>query len=232
MTRRRPPSTAAPEVSIVVVTHNAFIYCLRLFSSLPRTRDVRYEIVVVDNRSRPPTRLLLTALAHVGRIQRLCLLNRNTLFAQGNNVGVDASSRDAPLVLLLNSDIEVRDRRWLRRLIDAHQRGITALGYVDQEPISRADGYCLLIDRDLYRRHRLDEAHQWWWCVTKLQAAVLREGLPVRAVRDHRGVIAHFGRKAKSQAPPGATGMDVSEEQVLEWFAGRRVEAVASIDAL
>jgi glycosyl transferase family 2 len=220
-----------PEVSIVVVTHNAFIYCLRLFRSLSRTAGVRYEVVVVDNRSRLPTRLLLIALALGGRIKRLCMLHRNTLFAEGNNIGVDATSREAPLVLLLNSDVEVRDPMWLRNLVDAHQRGVTALGFVDEHPISRADGYCFLIDRDLYQNIRLDESHQWWWGMTKLQAAVLREGLPVRSVRDHDDLLVHFGGKS-GRGHFKATGMDVSEAQVLEWLDGRQVESVPSIDAL
>jgi hypothetical protein len=70
--------------------------------------------VVVDNRSRAPARLLVTARSLAGRINRPCLLDRNTRFTQGN-IAVAACSREAPLVLLLNSDVEVRDPRWLRR---------------------------------------------------------------------------------------------------------------------
>src|SRR5688572_26333245 len=81
-----------PEVSIIVVTHNAFLYCMRLFRSLARTRDAVYEVVVVDNRSRLPTRILLGALFLSRRIHRLCLMDRNTLSAEGNNIGVAAAN--------------------------------------------------------------------------------------------------------------------------------------------
>lgn len=212
-----------PEVSVVVVTHDAPRYVLKLFRSLPRTRGVRYEVVVVDNRSRLPTRTLLVGLALAGRVQRLCLLNRNTLFAEGNNVGVAAASRRAPLVLLLNSDVEVRDPGWLRRLLDAHRRGVTSLGHVEGGPVPRADGYCLLIDRDLYEAERLDERFEWWWGATRLQARVLRAGHSVRAVADHDELLIHFGGKSGSGFE-GAAGMATTPDDVRGWFAGERVE--------
>ncbi len=220
-----------PEVSIVIVTRNAFAYCVKLFRSLPRTRDVAYEVVVVDNRSRLPTRLLLMALALTGRINRLCLLDRNTLFAEGNNVGVAAASRAAPRVLLLNSDVEVRDPLWLRRLLDAHRRGVTSLGFVDSGPVPRADGYCFLVDRDLYEQVWLDETHQWWWGVTKLQARLLRDGHPVRAVREHDELLVHFGGKS-GRGHKRATGMDVGPEEIQGWFGGRSVDPVERIEQL
>ena len=211
----------APEVSLVIVVHNAFRYCVRLLRSLPRTRDVRYEVVVVDNKSRLPTRLLLVLAALLGRIHRLCLLDRNTLFAEGNNIGVAAAARDAPLVLLLNSDVEVRDPRWLRRLVDAHRPGVTSLGFTDARDIPRADGYCFLIDRGVFEAHGgLDEAHQWFWGITKLQASVLRDGLSVQAVREHDDLLVHFGGKSGS-GHKGAAGMDAQTDDIRSWFGGR-----------
>lgn len=215
-----------PEVSIIVVTHDAPRYLFKLFRSLPRTENVRYEVVVVDNRSRTPVRLILAGLAVLGRISRLCLLDRNTLFAEGNNVGVAASSRSAPLVLLLNSDVEVRDAGWLRRLIDAHARGVTSLGAVELGPLPRADGYCLLVDRDLYlSAGGLDEGFQWYWGVTKLQAEVLAGGHPVRAVREHDELLHHFGGKS-SGGVEGAAGMETTPDTVRSWFSGRTVEVL------
>jgi hypothetical protein len=208
---------------MVVVTHDGPRWVARLFRSLPRTRDIDYEVVVVDNRSRAPTRLMVTALSLAGRINRLCLLDRNTLFAEGNNVGVAACSRDAPLVLLLNSDVEVRDPRWLRRLVDAHERGATSLGYVEGGPWPRAEGYCLLVDRDLYLDHRLDEGYAWWWGVTRLQARLLADGHRVLAVREHDDLLVHFGGKS-GEPPKTAAGMAVPAEEVRSWFGGHHVQ--------
>jgi GT2 family glycosyltransferase len=214
-------------VSLVVVTHNAFRYVRRLLRSLPRTRGVAYELVVVDNRSRPIVRAYLASQALRGRITRLCLLDRNTLFAEAHNIGVAAASRSARHVVLLNSDTEVRHQDWLRRLLELHDRGATSYGFVATGPVPRADGYCLLVDRDLYLARGLDEEFQWWWSVTKLQGELLRDGFSVRAVRDHDHLLFHFGGGSSGKAVTRqAKGMRVKRDQVAAWFGGRSVDVI------
>jgi GT2 family glycosyltransferase len=214
------------KVAIVVVSHNAPRYCWKLLRSLRRTRCAEYALVWVDNRSRLPTRLLLMAAAAVKRITRLVLMDRNLLFAEANNVGVAAAPRDCDLVLLLNSDTEVNDPNWLARLIDLHRGGATALGAVIGEPVTRAEGYCLLVDRAAYLEvGGLDEAYQWWWSVTLLQAELLRRGRQVRAVPEHDELLVHHGGKSGDDWQDAA-GMDVTPEQVRGWFAGGEVEVI------
>jgi glycosyltransferase involved in cell wall biosynthesis len=216
-----------PFVSLVVVTHNAFRYLRRLLRSLPRTRGVEYELIVVDNRSRTLVRAYLALAALRGRIQRLCLLERNTLFAPANNIGVAATSRSARHVLLLNSDTEVRRSDWLLRLLELHRRGATSYGFVKSGPVPRADGYCMLVDRDLYLSHGLDEDFEWFWSVTKLQAELLNAGHSVRAVREHDHVLYHFGGKSGGKAATrNAKGMKVPRQDVLAWFAGKSVDVI------
>ena len=217
-------------VSIVVLVHNALPYVWRTFRSLAITTGVSYEVVAVDNRSRLLTRLLLIYLFFARRINRLCLLDSNTLYAQGNNIGAAASSRDAAYVLLLNSDIEVRDPLWLQKLLALHKRGATAYGVAAGDRVlpERADGFCFLIDRDLYLKYELDEQFEWWWSLTKLQATLLKDGLTVTAVRKHEDQLHHFGGKS-GKAWRGARGMDTTRDAVREWFDGRRVAVVERI---
>jgi glycosyltransferase involved in cell wall biosynthesis len=211
-----------------VVTHNALRYTLRLLRSLPRTRGVDYELVVVDNRSRALTRAILAAAALLGRIDRLCLLDRNTLFAPANNIGAAATSRTARHVVLLNSDVEVRDPDWLARLLALHRRGATSFGLALGTP-TRADGYCLMIDRDLMVRYGLDEQFEWFWSATKLQAELLAAGHSVRAVREHDHLLHHFGgRSGGEHATWAAKGMALERDEVERWFEGER--AVEVID--
>lgn len=212
----------------MVVTHNAFPYVRRLLRSLPRTRGVAYELVVVDNRSRHLLRAYLAFEAIRGHIQRLCLLDRNTLFAPANNIGVATTSRSASHVLLLNSDTEVRRSDWLLRLLELHDRGATSYGFVQSGPVPRADGYCLLVDRDLYLAHGLDEDFEWFWSVTKLQAELLRDGFAVRAVREHDHLLYHFGGKSGGgkALTRRAKGMRVDSADVVAWFAGHSVEVI------
>jgi glycosyltransferase involved in cell wall biosynthesis len=207
-------------VSILMLTYNAPEYVeISVRSVRERTRGVRYELVVLDNDSQPETKALVQRLHDEGLIDKLRLLDRNSLFAEGNNLASEMADPAATHYLLLNSDIEAHDPDWLRHLLDEHQRGITAYG-VAPDP-DRVDGYCLLIDADLYRRYKLDEGHQWWWAVTKMQALVLSAGFPVRGFAEHEQYLHHFGGKSGSGFK-NAKGMNVSREEVLGWFADRR----------
>lgn len=216
------------KVSIIVLVHNALGYCRTCFNSLRSTAEVPYEVVAVDNASRMATRLYLMTAFLRGSIHRLGLLDRNTFFAEGNNVGAAMGGRDTSHVLLLNSDVEIRDPLWLRKLLDVHRPGATAYGYVPDGPWPRADGYCLLVDRPVFERYRLDEDFAWWWSVTKLQANLLREGLSVQAVRHHDDVVYHFGGRSGPQ-PKTAPGMDLDPGVVQEWFGGRNVQVIEKL---
>src|SRR5262249_47923961 len=89
----------------------------------------------------------------------------------------------------------------------------------------RVDGWCLLIDAPVYLRHMLDENYQWWWAVTKLQAAVLSDGHSVRAYSDYEKYLHHFGGKSGTDFKD-AKGMDVTREEAASWFGGRSIEVL------
>lgn len=208
-------------VSILMLTHNAPSFVeTSIRTVFERTQGVRYELVVVDNASGEQTRQLVKKLRAEGLIDRLRLLEHNSFFAEGNNRAADMASADATHFLLLNSDVEVRGVDWLDHLLKIHERGITAYGWVDGQ-FARVDGYCLLIDADLYRIHQLDEDHQWWWAITKLQAKLLNEGFSVKGYKDHERYLHHFGG-ASGDGFKAARGMEVTEDQVEGWFAGKR----------
>jgi glycosyltransferase involved in cell wall biosynthesis len=218
---------SAHKVAIVVVSHNAPRYCVKLFRSLRLTRGISYDVIVVDNRSRALTRLVLVALSAFNQIRRLCLLETNTFFSEANNIGVATAGRDCDLVLLLNTDIEVRHADWLVQLVRVHERGATAFG-VAGGGFDRADGYCFLIDRDLYEAHRLDETLQWWWAITRLQAQLLADGHGVLAIREHDDWLVHFGGKS-GRAWKEARGMSLEPGEVAAWFGARSVTISDSV---
>lgn len=207
-------------VSILMLTYNAPEYVeLSIRSVRERTVGVDYELVVVDNDSRPPTKELVQKLYDQGLIDSLKLMPYNSFFAEGSNIAASLASSQATHYLLLNSDVEVHSVEWMRRLLDHHSRGATAYGLA-LDPL-RIDGYCLLIDADLYQSHPLDEGHQWWWGVTKQQAQLLREGFTVQGWGEHAAYLTHFGGKSGS-AFKSARGMDVVREEVEQWFDGKR----------
>jgi hypothetical protein len=94
-------------------------------------------------------------------------------------------------------------------------------------PVPRADGYCLLGDRELYLEYGLDEQFEWFWRVTKLQAELLKAGHGVRAVREHDHLLYHFGGKSSGKGlTRGAKGMKVDRKDVAAWFAGHSVDVI------
>lgn len=206
------------DVSILVVTYNGRRHVARFLDSLATTTGVDYELVVVDNASKWPTRRLLRKRA--SQLDRLVMNDENTLFAPGVNTALAAADPASRYVVLLNPDVVILDPKWLARLLAVHRRGITTLGYVEGSPWTRGDGYCLLIDRDLFRG--LPTEYHWWWSVTKLQADLLAAGMSVQAVKDHSGVIEHVGG-GSGHPPTNAKGMTTPPATVVGWFAGREV---------
>lgn len=87
------------KISVVLLVYNALRYTRLCVSSLQATTGVGHELVVVDNASRLPTRLFLVGSLLRKKIHRLCLLDRNTYFAEGNNVGAALGSRDTTHIL-------------------------------------------------------------------------------------------------------------------------------------
>lgn len=208
----------------MVVTYNGPRHVARFLRSLRLTQGVDYELVVVDNASRRPTRLLLMAAALGGLIDRLALLDRNTLFSPGVNTALALSDSRSRYVLLVNPDTVVRDPQWMLRMLSAHRRGATGLRHIPGNPWPRADGFCLLVDRDLFR-DGLSEDYHWWWAVTALQADLLRKGHTVQAVEDYDDVLRHVG--GGSGSPPlTAKGMDVDLQEVIDWFDGRHADVL------
>lgn len=211
------------KVSILMLTHNAPEYVNIALRSLAEHKPVgiQCEIVVVDNSSDAPTQRLVSELKDEGLIDVLYLSPENTLFAGGNNMAAGLAASDATHFVLLNSDVQIHDDNWLPVLLSRHTRGAVSFG-VATDPL-RIDGYCLLIDADLYREYPLDEGHQWWWSVTKQQAALLTAGYAVGGFAEHEKYIHHFGGKSGS-AFESAKGMNVSRSEVFEWFHGLEPE--------
>jgi O-antigen/teichoic acid export membrane protein len=219
-----PQPAPFERVSILMLTHNAPRYVELSIRSLVRcTRDVNYELVVVDNASQSPTKNLLKRLQREGLIQHLTLLGYNSFFARGNNIAAQNSTPDSTHLLLLNSDVEIRDPRWLSNLLMAHKPGITAYG-VTEHPL-RVDAYCLLVDRALYHEHGLDEAHEFFWAVTKFQAALLAQGYSVQGYTEHERYLHHFGGKSGNDFK-AAKGLFLSQEELAEWFQGRTIRVL------
>ena len=219
-----------PELSIIILTHNAPKFVKKTIDSLQITENLdRVELIAVDNASDRPTKKILNKAFNTGKINKLLFLDENTLFAKGNNTGEKLCAKTSKLVLLLNSDIEIRSPEWLSKMIHIHKKGITSLGFVKGNPYDRADGYCFMIDKELYEKyHGLDEKYEWFWSITRLQAEVLRDNYDVTAVKNHENLLHHFGG-ASGGDWQGANGMDVDMKQVIKWFDNKSIKTIQEL---
>lgn len=212
-------------ISIVVLTYNALKYVKLCIESLSRTSEVEYNVVVVDNASDKDTKNFLHESMLSNKIDVLCNLESNRLFSKGNNVGVKISPEESNYVLLLNSDVEILDPMWLKRLLDVHKEGITTYGAcVGSEFPNRGDGYCFLIDRHLYETYWLDESFPWFWSITKLQGKVLSEGYSVQAISDHKNIIKHYGGSSGDVYKKCKNSVEIDLQKVKSWFGESEVE--------
>ena len=213
-----------------MLTYNAPRYVKKSIVSLKKlTSNQNYELIVVDNDSKHPTVRTLYKLKSRGLVDKLYYNSNNDLFAKGNNIAARLASEDSDYYLLLNSDVEIKSPDWLDKLIELmpEEGGIASFGAVQSAP-KRADGYCMMINADLYNKYKLDEHFQWWWGVTKLESQVLKEGKKVIAVDDHEEYIHHFGGKS-GKGFSDATGMDVDMDEVKKWFEDGDVKIISHL---
>lgn len=217
-------------ISIVMLVHNAPLYARHSIKTLRRAGRTGYELIVLDNASDLKTRRMLTAMHHAGDIDKLILLNENTFFARGNNIGSRLCDKRSKYILLLNSDVEIRNRKWLDKLLELHDhRGVTSFGISDHIYV-KADGFCFLIDRDIYDQYKMDETFEWWWSLTKLQGDLLKAGYHITAVNDHEAYVHHYGQKSGT-AWKAAKGIDFNGEGVADWFGGKSIRVIEKVDA-
>lgn len=215
------------KISILILTYNAFYYVFKTFVSLKKTKKIKidYEIIVLDNNSKIHVKILLLILKCFGYLDKISFLSFNSFFAKGNNILSKISSTDSTHYLLLNSDVKINDPMWLEVLVDKHKFGVTSFGVVESDPI-RVDGYCFLIDKQLYDKFQLDEEFEWWWSITKLQAILLKDGYSVQGVKKHDEWLVHYGGKS-GDAFKIAKGMDISRQEVLDWFEDNKLNHYA-----
>ena len=102
------------KVSVVIVNWNGEQFLERCLTALLAQTVTPYEIILVDNASTDGS------LEIVGRFPsvRLMALNENTGFARGNNLAIEAASKESEWIALINPDAFAAPR-WLETLLAA-----------------------------------------------------------------------------------------------------------------
>ena len=154
--------------SIIIVSYNTADYTKACVDSVRRyTRDVPYELIVVDNGSSDGSAEWL-----VGQEDVLCVLNHQNLgFPKGCNQGMALASGDE--LLLLNSDTLVTER-WLPNLLAVlySHESIGAVGPVSnncsnfqQIEVSYQTIEEMQAFASNYNVSNPDKWHSWLWLV-------------------------------------------------------------------
>lgn len=209
------PKLSNGKVSIIMLTYNAPQYVRHSIETLQYTEYYDFELIVYDNNSQSVTRELLKSYEKKGLIDRLVLANNNSLFCGGNNRAAKYASQDSQYLLLLNSDVEIRNRKWLLEMMRVHKRGLTACQLCCEQD-NRPDGWCVLIDRDLFDTYKLDEDRFIWaFSVADLCARLMKDGYSVQTIEKFDRFIHHFGGSSEVSRKV----VDAQEDyDVSSWF--------------
>lgn len=220
--RTRKKITQHP-ISIIIVTYNALSYVQTCLQSLSKTDYKNKEIIVVDNGSSKETVDYLKKAKTRNLINKLYLSEVNTYFSGGNNIGALISSKKSEYLVLLNSDIEIKNPDWLKVMMaNKPDKGILSFGKVDI-PVVRPDGWCFMVDKKtFFELGKLNEFYQMNWSITELTAKVLRNGYVVKAISSPEKYVYHFGQKSRPKKSHRFNQMSL--EEVFNIFGNRKVE--------
>ena len=203
------------KVSILMLTFNSPVLTKFTIKRLKKTENVDYELIVVDNASQPKTRELVNNLYKHGYIDKLYLSNENTFFSKGNNICFGMISDDSTHVLLLNADIEIRNKEWLKSLVEQCGEGSVGLLSTSNEDF-RPDGFCYMTKKEIYAKYMLDESFQWAYSLANMNSKLLRDGINVKTIDDYENILFHFGRSSDPTAYVPTS--NVTQEDLADWY--------------
>lgn len=206
------------KVSIIMLTYNAPVYIEHSIRSVyENTVDIDFELIVCDNCSNEKTKRKLNSLYSKGHIDKLIFFDKNYFFVGGNNKAVKYADEESEFLLLLNSDIEIKNKQWLKKILDVHKRGITACQICDEEDC-RPDGWCLLVDKDIYSSHKLDEKRFiWYYSIADFGSRVMKSGFNVQTIRNYNNFIKHFGGASEINSEVQNIGCEYIND-VNNWY--------------
>jgi glycosyltransferase involved in cell wall biosynthesis len=211
-------------IAIIILTYNALEYVTKCIESVhKKTKYINFTTIVVDNNSNQETKNFLFQSLLENKIDLLCCLESNRFWSKGNNIGYKIIPDYCDKILLLNSDVEILDDLWLFKLNNIHKPGLTSYGYIassiNLNLPNRADGYCVLIDRYIYDKYKLDENFPWFYSISKMQSQILDDGFSVQAIKYHKNVIHHYGGKSSKNKKQWAKNFTkIDADTTKKWF--------------
>jgi GT2 family glycosyltransferase len=109
-------------LSVIIVNWNGERFLERCLAALMAQTVQPHEIILVDNASSDKSLEIVRRFPSV----RLIALDQNTGFARGNNLAIEAASKESEWIALINPDA-FAEPNWLEELLAAaeHNRGFS-----------------------------------------------------------------------------------------------------------
>lgn len=148
------------QVSIIVSCWNHLQdVTIPFLSEIKKTKDVQYELIMVDNGGEDGTSEYLTKNHKEIKTIRL---EKNRGWAGGNNAGYNIAMGD--YICFINNDVTIQDPLWLRKMLDSiRYSGEVAVGareVKDQflakhegKQLRYMDGWCMLVKREFLDKY-------------------------------------------------------------------------------
>lgn len=235
-----------PRVSIVILNYNhpeTINICLR---SLTLTEGIDYEVVVVDNGSRPEVVEELRQHQAEGRIDTLVAEPVNHMFSEGNNVGMRNSNPNSEYILLLNSDIGILKSDWLKKIVQwadgtieywpsiwglkpnkpsPGPKDIVSAGFSHDASVLpsnvRPEGFCCLISRSVWVD--LSPDLPWHGGFEEAVATAVRNGATCGVLSQYPPYFVHReGASGTEKIQP----VNKREPDIAGWFRGLNIETL------
>jgi len=138
------------KTSVIVLVKDKLEFTRLCFDSLFANTS-RFDLVIVDNGSGPPTRRYLDRVASEHDNVKIVRSETNLGFAGGCNAGVEASTTS--LICLLNNDTIVQPG-WLDRMREAFRPPVGIVGAKLLFPYERIQHCGIVFREDMYPYHR------------------------------------------------------------------------------
>ena len=205
------------EFSIIILNWNLAEYTKKCIESIVKyTKDVDYEIILVDNGSTEQASLEMLAPYEKNSLINVVRNKENFRVAKGNNIGFREAN--GKYLLMLNNDTEIKSENWFVHAIRLFQHDWTigligaAGGYHDKnlkhlasfsatklQTVEYAEGWCLWIRKQVYEKiGGLDESFYLFCEDSDFCFSAKKLGYKV-VILPHN--IVHFGGKTHKKKP-------------------------------
>lgn len=237
-----------PVVSIVIVNFNhpeLIDICLRSLSIL---EDVPYEVVVVDNGSRPDVVHLLREFQEKGLITTLVAEPTNHFFSEGNNIGFRHTNPESEYILLVNSDVGFLRPDLLTKIVgwmegtvtyypsiwglepavpDPGPRDIVSVGWAHDAAVepshARPEGFCCMIRRSVWQDMSPDFPFHYGF--EEAVSKMIKAGAKCGVLSQYGSYFVHReGGSKLIEVVDGVTNRRTPA--VPEWFGGLDIETL------